>query len=238
MSKRKDMERLFAGRHFDGEVITLCVRWYLTYKLSLRDLAEMMAERGLGLAHTTILRWVRRYAPEFIKRWKRFGRSAGRSWRVDETYIKVRGQWVYLYRAVDKAGRTVDFRLSRTRDTAAAKAFFRKAIQHQNHPPHTITLDGYAASHRAAHEMRADGLLPRRTKLRSSKYLNNLIEQDHRGIKSRTRPMLGFKTFESAVNIIAGIELLRRIRKGQFGSGRLRLKGYTAPEIWNAVLAA
>ena len=88
MSKLKSLEGLFAGRHFDREVIILCVRWYLGYKLSLRDLVEMMAERGLQLAHTTILRWVRRYAPEFIKRWNRFGRGSGRSWRVDETYTR------------------------------------------------------------------------------------------------------------------------------------------------------
>src|SRR5450756_1812685 len=98
-SRMQDVDNLFKGRHFDHEIIILCVRWYLRYKLSFRDLVEMMAERGLSLAHTTILRWVRRYAPEFIKRWNRFGRTAGRSWRVDETYIKVRGQWVYLYRA-------------------------------------------------------------------------------------------------------------------------------------------
>jgi transposase-like protein len=127
--------------------------------LSFRDLVEMMAERGLQLAHTTIMRWVRRYTPEFIKRWNRFDKSAGRSWRVDETYIKVRGEWTYLYRAVDKAGQTVDFRLSRTRDVAAAKAFFKKAIRYDGRPPHTITLDGYAASHRAVREMREDGLL-------------------------------------------------------------------------------
>src|ERR1700744_5409509 len=134
MSKLKDLEWLFNGRHFDREVIVLCVRWYLRYKLSLRDLVEMMAERELNLAHTTILLWVRRFAPEFVKCWNRFGRSAGRSWRVDETYIKVRGEWTYLYRAVDKAGHTVDFRLSRTRDVTAAKAFFKKAIRHEGRP--------------------------------------------------------------------------------------------------------
>ena len=192
MGKLSSLEELFSGRHFDREVIILCVRWYLRYKLSFRDLVEMMAERGLSLAHTTILRWVRRYTPEFVKRWNRFARAAGRSWRVDETYIKVRGHWTYLYRAVDKAGQTIDFRLSRTRDVAAAKAFFKKAIRQEGRSPQTITLDGYAASHRAVREMRTDGLLPKRTVVRSSKYLNNLIEQDHRGVKSRIRPMLGF----------------------------------------------
>jgi transposase-like protein len=237
VSKLSSFEELFAGRHVDREVIILCVCWYLRYELSFRDLVEMMAERGLNLAHTTILRWVSRYTPEFVKRWNRFGRTAGRSWRVDETYSKVRGHWTYLYRAVDKAGQTIDFRLSRTRDVVAAKAFFTKAIRHEGRSPHTITLDGYAASHRAVREMRTDGLLPERIVVRSSKYLNNLIEEDHCGVKSRTRPMLGFKNFESAAITIAGVELLRRIHKNQFALNRLRLKGQTAPAIWNAVLA-
>jgi transposase-like protein len=150
----------------------------------------------------------------------------------------LRGHWTYLYRAVDKCGQTIDFWLSRTRDVSAAKAFFRRAIRHEGRPPHTITLDGYAASHRAVREMCIDGLLPKGTKLRSSKYLNNLIEQDHRGVKFRTLPMPGFKNFDSAVTTIAGVELLRRIHKNQFALSRLRIKGQAAPAIWNAVLAA
>jgi transposase-like protein len=147
------------------------LRWYLRFKLSLRDLVEMMAERGLSMAHTTIMRWVKRYALEFEKRWRRFAHAIGRSWRVDETYVKIR------------AGRTVDFRLSAKRDVAAAKGFFRKAIKSQQRAPQTITLDGYPASHRAVRELKADGLLPPDTKRHSSKYLNNLIEQDHHGVK-------------------------------------------------------
>jgi transposase-like protein len=237
MPRFSSLDELFEGRHFDREIIVFCVRWYLRFKLSLRDLVEMMAERGLAMAHTTIMRWVQRYAPEFVKRWNRFGCPTGRSWRVDETYVKLRGRWVYIYRAVDRAGQTVDFRLSARRDVAAAKAFFKKAIKSQGHPPETITLDGYAASHRAVREMKADGLLPENTTLRSSKYLNNLIEQDHRNIKSRVAVMLGFKQFKNAVVTIAGIELMHRIRKGQFNLAA-RFKEAAAPAVWAAVLSA
>jgi len=185
-----------------------------------------MAERGLQLVHTSILRW------------SRFGASAGCWWRVDETYIKMRGECVYLYRAVDKAGHMVDFRLSSRQDVAAAKVFFKKAMRQEGQPPHTITLDGYAASHRAVREMRTDGLLSKRTKLRSSKYLNNLIEQDHRGIKSRTRPLAWLQEFRMRCHHDCWHRTTAPYPQGQFALGRLRLKGNAAPAIWNAVLAA
>ena len=148
----------FKGRHFEGQIIILCVSWYTSFKLSLRDFVIMMADRGITLTHTTILRWVPSYLPEFEKRWSRYARPVGGSWRMDEIYIKVGGRWVYLYRAGDKAGRTVDFFLSRNRDVNAAKSFLRSAMKNRRTPT-KITLDAYAASHRAVREMKETGKL-------------------------------------------------------------------------------
>jgi transposase-like protein len=228
---------LFKGRHFDREIIVLCVRWYLRFKLSSRDLVQMMAERGIALTHTTILRWVQRYVPEFEKRWNKYSRPVGGSWRCDETYIKVKGRWTYLYRAVDKQGRTVDFLLSERRDVAAAKRFFIKAMK-KHGTPRVITLDAYAASHRAITELKSVGTIARRVGIRSSKYLNNIVEQDHRRIKQRIRPMLGFKRFETAAVTISGIELAEKIRKHQFKIGNLPGRPVNAPDVWAAILAA
>ncbi|WP_423248034.1 IS6 family transposase [Tunturiibacter gelidiferens] len=202
---------LFKGRHFDQEIIVPCVRWYLRFKLSSRDLVQRMVERGIALTHMTILRWVQRYVPEFEKRWNKYSRPVGGSWRCDETYIKVKGRWTYLYRAVDKLGRTEDFLLSEPRDVTAAKRFFSKAIE-KHGTPRVIPLDAYAASHRAVTELKSMGTIARRVGIRSSKYLNNIVEQDHRRIK-RIRPMLGFKRFETAAITISGIELTEKIRK-------------------------
>jgi transposase-like protein len=146
------VEELFKGQHFDQEIVGLCVRWYLSFKLSYRDLVSMMCERGIGVAHTTILRWVRHYTPEFEKQWQRYAHPVGGSWRMDETYVGVRGEWMYLYRAVDKSGKTGDFYLSGSRDVNAAKAFMRKAMKNQRIPK--ITLDAYAASHRAVADLK------------------------------------------------------------------------------------
>ena len=162
----------------------------------------------------------------------------GRSWRVDETNVKIKGRWTYLYRAVDKEGKTVDFLLRAKRDVAAAKAFFRRAFMRQGRLPQKITLDGYQASHRAVKEALGEHPEGNQSEIRSSKYLNNRIEQDHRSIKLRLAPMLGLKNFRQAATTIAGIELMHRIRKSQFKLGKLRIKNKTAPEIWYAVLAA
>jgi transposase-like protein len=150
---------LFHGRHFDRAIIVLCVSWYITYKLSYRDLVELMAERGVDVSHTTILRWVQHYVSEFEKRWGRYARPVGTSWRVDETYIRVRGRWTYLYRAVDKRGLTGGFLLSEHRDISAAKQFFTRAIERHG-APQRIRLDGYPASHPAAAEFKKSEATP------------------------------------------------------------------------------
>ena len=154
-------------------IVVLCARWYLSFKLSYRDLVSMMSERGVGLAHAIILRWVQHYSPEFERRWKRYARPVGGSWRMDETYVKVRGEWVYLYGAVDKAGKTVDFFLSRPQDVNAAKAFLSKAMKGRRVPT-KVTLDAYTASHRAVADLKHDGELPERELVRSSKLLKRL----------------------------------------------------------------
>jgi transposase-like protein len=228
---------LFNGRQFDQEVIMLCVRWYLSFKLSSRDLVEIMSERRIALAHTTILRWVQRYVPEFEKLWKRYARPVGSSWRFEETYIKVKGRRAYFYRAVDKQRRTVDFLLNEKSDVAAAKRFFNKAMN-IDEAPRVITLDAYAASHRAVAEMKSARTMPRRVGVRSNKYLYNVIEQDHRRIKHRNGPMLGFKRFDIAAIRICGIGLAAKIRKHQFKIGKLPGRPKTMPGIWEAVLAA
>jgi transposase-like protein len=190
MTKRQDRDAIYVKRQFDTEIIVLCVRWYITYRLSYRDLVAMMAERGVIVSHTTIMRWVIRYVPEFEKRWNRFARSIGSSWRVDETYISIKGKWHYLYRAVDKQGRSIDFMLRPDRGIAAAQAFFRRALaSHPDRAPRKVTLDGHVPSHRALRLLRREHPAWRRVRVRSSKYLNNIIEQDHRAIKRRCASM-------------------------------------------------
>jgi transposase-like protein len=182
-----------------------------------------MAERGVIVSHTTIMRWVIRYVPEVEKRWHRFARSIGSSWRVDETYISVKGKWHYLYRVVDKQGRSIDFLLRPDRGIAAAQAFFRRALaSHQDRPPRKVTLDGHVPSHRALRLLRREHPAWRRVRVRSSKYLNNIIEQDHRAIKRRCASMKSFKSFANAAVTIAGVELAHRIHKRQFSLGRGR----------------
>ncbi|MFL5702104.1 MAG: IS6 family transposase [Ktedonobacteraceae bacterium] len=206
----------FKWRHFEAEIILLCVRWYLRYALSYRDLEEMMLERGLHVDHTTIFRWVQRYAPEMEKCCRPHLKTTTDSWRVDETYVKVKGKWIYFYRAVDTQGNTLEFLLSSTRDAQAAKRFFVKAL-HASHnvTPRVITVDKNVAYPKALKEMQAAGELAASCELRQNKYLNNLIEQDHRFIKRLVKPGLGFFSFETAWNTLQGYECMHMIRKGQ-----------------------
>jgi transposase-like protein len=164
----------FKWRHFEAEIILLCVRWYLRYALSYRDLEEIMSERGLSVDHTTIYRWVQRYAPELEKRCRPYLTATTDSWRVDETYVKIKGIWVYLYRAVDSQGKTLEFLLSPTRDAEAAKSFFSKTLAASHTvSPRVITVDKNAAYPKAFNEMKATGAVPTACALRQSKYLNN-----------------------------------------------------------------
>jgi transposase-like protein len=181
------------------------------------------------------MRWVQRYVPEFTKQWQRYARSVGSSWRVDETCIKIKGTWAYLYRSVDKEGYTVDFLLSEHRDIAAATRFFSQAVAKYG-APHKITLDGYTASHAAVAELQAENILPFTLTVRTNRYLNNLIEQDHRRVKQRVKPMLGFKRFDHAALTLSGIELVHQIQKAQFDVSALCSSQVRSPQVWQAVL--
>ncbi|MEK0224091.1 IS6 family transposase [Bacillus proteolyticus] len=206
----------FKWKHYQPDIILLTVRWYLRYSLSFRDLVEMMEERGLSIAHTTIMRWVHQYGPELDERVRRNLQSTNDSWRVDETYVKVKGQWLYLYRAVDSEGNTIDFYLGESRDKQAAKRFFKKALAFSHvSKPRVITVDKNPAYPIAIQELKEEKQMPEGIQLRQVKYLNNIVEQDHRFIKKRIRPMLGLKSLRTAKRIIAGIEAMHMIKKGQ-----------------------
>src|SRR6204780_1758508 len=212
----KPRPKLFRGRHFRDDIIILCVRWYLRYSLSYRDLEEMMAERGLSLDHSTIARWVLRYAPILSQRIRCEMRRPNRSWRVDETYVRVAGRWTYLYRAVDSRGDTIDFMLSPKRDLIAAKLFLRLALSGSGGVrPRVVNVDGHPAYGRAIAELKESGELGRRCLCRPTPYLNNIIEQDHRFIKKRITASLGFRSPEGAWRTIEGYEAIHMIRKGQ-----------------------
>jgi transposase-like protein len=206
------LRRVVKRLHYPIEVMLMCARWYAAYPLSLRHIEEMMAERGVVVDHATVHRWALKILPVLAKAFRQRKRPVGSSWRVDETYIKVAGEWKYLYRAVDRLGDTVDFLLTAHRDVAAARRFFERAID-LNDVPTAITIDHSGANTAAVLGLREDSGLP--LGLRQSKYLNNMVEQDHRAIKRIVRPMLGFKSFWCAARIIAGIETMHMIRKGQ-----------------------
>lgn len=200
------------GMRFPIDVILVCIRWYAAYPLSCRHLGEMMQERGVFVDHSSINRWAIRFLPLLERVFRKYKRPVGGSWRMDETYIRVKGVWKYLYRAVDKEGQTVDLLLTAKRDKAAAKRFFDKAMR-DNDAPEKVTMDKSGANKAAIDEVNASREI--QIVVRQVKYLNNIVEQDHRAIKRVTKPMLNFKSFRSARNTLAGIELMHMIRKGQ-----------------------
>jgi transposase, IS6 family len=207
---------IFKWRQTAPKLILCAVRWYLRYSLSLRDVEELLAERGLAADHTTIWRWVQCYGPEFEQRLRRHLKPTNKSWRVDETYIKVKGRWCYLYRAIDSTGATIDFLLSAQRDGAAAKRLFRNALSDPSHPqPRVINTDLAPIYSSAIPAMKREGLLRQRCRHRPVQYLNNILEQDHRAIKRRVNAKQGFRDFGSARRTIRGYEAMHMIRKGQ-----------------------
>jgi transposase-like protein len=207
---------LFKWRQFEPEVILLAVGWYLRFSLSYRDVEELLAERGLLVDHVTFWRWVQRYAPELNRRLRSGLKPTNDSWRVDETYMRVKGKWVYLYRAVDSTGATVDFLLSAKRDAAAAERFLSKALGGENHPaPRVINTDRYAGYPPAIVQLKAEGALEENCRHRPVPYLNNVLEQDHRAIKRRINASQHFRSFWAASRTIAGYEAIQMIRKGQ-----------------------
>jgi transposase-like protein len=207
---------IFKWRQTAPELILCAVRWYLRYSLSLRDVEELFAERGLAADHTTIWRWVQRYGPELEQRLRRHLKPTNKSWRVDETYIRVQGRWCYLYRAIDSTGATIDFLLSAWRDAAAAKRLFHQALNDPSHPqPRVINTDKARLYCSAIAAMKGEGTLRRCCRHRPVQYLNNILEQDHRAIKRHVKAKQGFRAFQAARRTIAGYEAIHMMRKGQ-----------------------
>ena len=211
-----DSNNLFQGRHFSNTVIIWAVRWYCRFALSYRDLVLMAKERGIDIAHTTMMRWVHNYAPILKKRLKKFLKRSNDSWRVDETYIKVKGRWHYLYRAVDSKGHTLDWMLSDKRNKQAAEAFFKEALSNDHvAPPRVIGVDKNAAYPPAFETLKELNLIPEEAELRQVKYLNNIIEQDHRFPKRKIRYSCWFQKFETAQATISGYESMHMLHKNQ-----------------------
>ena len=200
------------GMRFPIDVILVCIRWYAAYPLSYQHLEEMMEERGVLVDRSSINRWAIRFLPLLEKVFGKHKCPVGSSWRMDETYIKVKGDWKYLYRAIDKQGKTVNFLLTTKRNRAAALRFFDKAMRASG-VPKKVTMDKSGANKAAIDGINAGRETP--IVVRQVKYLNNILEQDHRAIKRVTKPMLNFKSFRAAKNVLAGIELMHMIRKGQ-----------------------
>ena len=202
----------FKGAHFPQDIILMGVRWYVAYPLSDRHVEELMEERGVSVDHATIQRWVVKYSAQLAEAFHRRKRPVGHSWRMDETSIRVKGEWRYLSRAVDKSGQTIDFLLTEHRDTEAALRFLTQAIRRHG-VPEKITIDGSEANEAAIKRYNEEHGTA--IEIRQVKYLNNIVEQDHRAIKRVTRPMLGFKSFDAAQSTLVGIELMHMLKKRQ-----------------------
>jgi transposase, IS6 family len=206
----------FKWRQFEPEVILLAVGWYLRFSLSYRDVEELLQERGISVDHVTLWRWVQRYAPELARRLRGRLKATNGSWRVDETYVRVKGQWRYLYRAVDSSGATLDFLLSAKQDAEAAKRFLARALGRQNHPePRVIHTDGHGAYPPAIAQLKEEGALAETCRHRVGRYLNNVVEQDHRAIKRRVKASQHFRSFWGAWRTLVGYEAIHMLRKGQ-----------------------
>ena len=212
---------LFKWRQFEPEVILLAVGWYLRFSLLYRDVEELLQERGISVDHVTLWRWVQRYAPELEKRLRKRLKTTNDSWRVDETYVRVKGQWRYLYRAVDSSGATLDFLLSAKQDAEAAKRFLAKALGRANHPaPRVIHTDGHGGAYPpAVARLKDEGVLDEICRHRVGRYLNNVVEQDHRAIKRRVKASQHFRYFWGAWRTLAGYEAIHMLRKGQAFGG-------------------
>jgi putative transposase len=203
----------FKGMRFPIDAILVCIRWYAAYPQSCRHFEEIMEERGVLVDHSSINQWAIRFLSLIQKMARKHKRPVGGSWRMDETYIQVKDVWKYLYRAVDKHGKTIDFLLTAKRDMAAAKRFFDKSIG-ANGNPNKVVMDKSGTNKAAIDAINAGRDVP--TLVHQVKYLNNIVEQDHRAIKRVTRSMLNFKSFQAASSVLAGIELIHMIREGQF----------------------
>ena len=214
--KSKNAKQPFKWKHFAGEIILWLVRWYCRYALSYGDLKEMVQERGLSLERSTIMRWVHEYSLELEKRVKPHLKMSHSSTRVDETYIKIKGIWHYLYRAVDQYGQTLDWMLSVKRNKKAAKKFFKKMLVNSHvKTPSVINVDKNPAFPSAHQELILEGELPSTTKLRRVKYLNNIVENDHKSVKCKSRYRQWYQSFDTASVTISGMETMRMIQKGQ-----------------------
>jgi len=223
----------FKGAHFPQDIILPCVRWYVASPLSTRHIEALMLERGGHVDHSTVHRWVIKYRPQLEEAFQRRKRPVWVSWRMDETSIKIKGQWYSLYRAVEKTGQPIDFLLTEHRDEHAAKRFLTKAIRRHG-VLENLTIDGSAANEAAIKSYNAEHGTA--IAIRQIKYLHNIVEQDHRAVKRITRPMLGFKSFAAAQATLVGVELMHMIKQRQLGVEE-GAEGRTAAEQFYSLAA-